>query len=118
MFDIFDMFMDEDVLSMKSNYDERKVNNTVVNGLTIDTCSVTDNTKPYETAVRHDTFYDNEWSVVEEYDTKEEAEIGHEKWVKYFENSFPDFIEDISTCRSMINLREVKGKIIHPKIRE
>lgn len=115
--DIFDMFLDDDVLSMKGSYEERKVNNTIVNGLTIDTARVNDNVRPYETAVHHDEFYDVVWSVVEEYDTKEEAEKGHDKWVKHFQDSLPDFIEDISTCPTVCNLRNNTegGKIIHLK---
>jgi hypothetical protein len=73
---MFDFFMDA------GNYEDRKVANFVDDDFTIDTCSVSDGRKNYETAVMHILYNDNKWIIVEAYDTKEEAQKGHDKWVK------------------------------------
>ncbi len=36
----------------------------------------------FGTAIRHPTYYKNNWIVVQRYRTKLEAELGHDKWVK------------------------------------
>jgi hypothetical protein len=63
-------------------YEERKVDRYEAIGLTVDTCSVNDGEHPYETAVAHKEYDSGEWIIVEAYDTKEEAQVGHDKWVK------------------------------------
>ena len=116
-FDLFDsLFLPDNILSMKGTYEERKVDNTILdNGFTIDTVKVFDNPHPYETAVIHDQYYDCDWSVIEEYDTKEEAVIGHKKWIKIFQGELPEFIEDISTSKYAEAIRTTEGRIIHKK---
>ena len=53
--------------------------NTKIQGYTIDTCYTAD--CGYETAIWHDKL--GSMVIVERYSNKEEAKIGHEKWVKY-----------------------------------
>jgi hypothetical protein len=88
---LFDMF------SMMGNYEERKVENTIVNGATIDTARVTDAEKDFETGIMHPGFNGGKWIIVELYDTKEEAQEGHHKWVALFKKSIPIELSDVST---------------------
>lgn len=58
------------------------------------TCSVSDGSKPFETAMRNLEYHDG-FVVLEAYNTKEEAEKGHTKWIElYVTNSLPDTVED------------------------
>ncbi len=70
-------------MSMYGTYEQRVVANTEVDGGVIDTCYVTDASKDYETGISHPKYNNGDWIIVEAYDTKEQAEAGHEKWVKY-----------------------------------
>lgn len=87
-----------DFLSMANNYESRKVQNDVVNGVTIDTAAVTDSDQPYETGIQHSNYKDGNWIIVEMYDTKDEAISGHKKWVETFRNGFPAELKDVSTA--------------------
>lgn len=84
-----------------NDYKDRLVNNTKINGAEIDTCRVFDAEKPYETAIKHPSYNNDKWIIVEEYSTIKEAEEGHKKWVSKFSSSLPEFLIDVST--SMIN---------------
>lgn len=68
-------------LSMVDNYDDRKVDRYEEGDLIVDTCSVTDGDHTYETGVCHPKYNNGRWVIVEAYDTKEEAQAGHDKWV-------------------------------------
>jgi hypothetical protein len=69
-------------LDMRDNYDSRKVDNTVLDGsTTIDTCYVNDGSKPYETGISSPKYNHGMWVIVENYNTKEDAQKGHNKWV-------------------------------------
>lgn len=61
---------------------ERELKEDTVNGYHIDTCAVDDRDWNYETAIQHEQFRGGEWIVVRGYDSKEEAEAGHDMWVK------------------------------------
>ena len=61
---------------------ERELKEDTVNGYHIDTCAVDDRSWNYETAIQHEQFRGGEWIVVRGYDSKEEAEAGHDMWVK------------------------------------
>lgn len=71
-----------DFMSMMGSYEQRKVANYDKDGLVVDTCSVTDSDKMFETAVCHSNYNEGNWVIVEKYDTKCEALDGHNKWVK------------------------------------
>ena len=61
---------------------------TIVNGrhdIYIDTC-FTHDTGKYETAIGVD---DKDLIIVEEYDDKDEATIGHAKWLLYAQSPYP-----------------------------
>ena len=68
-------------------------------GLIVDTCGgINDSDHTYETAIAHPDYNDGKWIIVEEYHTKEDAQIGHEKWVKAMTaDSLPAQIRDVST---------------------
>lgn len=61
----------------------------------LDTVAVDDREWEYETAIKHPKFNDNEWIVIRGYDTKEEAEAGHEELITYYLMNRPAFIKDI-----------------------
>src|SRR5258705_1718212 len=69
-------------LNALDNYEDRKVDSTEVGDSEVDTCSVNDGIQDYETAVKHPKYNDGEWIIVEAYDTKEDAQTSHDKWVK------------------------------------
>ncbi len=72
-----------DFFSMNYDYEDRKVDNTEINSNTIvDTCRVSDGNKLYETGVQCPRYNNGSWVIVEAYDTKEEAQTGHNKWVE------------------------------------
>jgi hypothetical protein len=87
-----------DFLSMLGNYKERKVKNTEINNAVIDTCAITDSSKPFETGICHPNYNSGRWIIVELYDTKEEAEEGHDRWVEVFSSSLPSKLVDVSDC--------------------
>jgi hypothetical protein len=102
-----------DFLNMAFDQESRKVDHTEINGALIDTCMVTDSTRSYETAVAHPDYGDGSWIIVESYDTKDEAEAGHEKWVKIFTNNLPNVLHDVNDCE----IRKL-GKALGIEIRE
>lgn len=70
-------------LSDFGNYEQRKVaNHKAENGSEVDTARVSDGRQPFETAVSHPDYNNDEWVIVEAYDTKELAQLGHDRWVK------------------------------------
>jgi hypothetical protein len=81
-------------LGMMGNYEERKVDRYEKDGVVIDTAYVTDGNKQYETAIGHPEFNNGDWIVVESYDTKEEALIGHNKWVETMTHAIPNELRD------------------------
>jgi len=67
------------------NYESRKVlRNDFPEGF-VSTCYVSDGSQPFETAICHKD-YQSEIIPVEAYNTIEEAEVGHARWVEMFIN--------------------------------
>jgi len=98
-----------DFLSMADNYEQRKVDRFEKGELTVDTCSVSDSDKPYETAIEHPRYNAGKWVIVELYDTREEAEVGHKKWVKKMTSKkLPTGLKDISTAE-IAKLADILG---------
>jgi len=88
-----------DFLDMVGNYEQRKVENTKVNGAIIDTAAVNDSSQPYETGIMHPSYNSNNWIIVELYPNKKKAQEGHQRWVKEFtSNSLPEELRDVNTC--------------------
>ena len=84
---------------MMGNYEDRKVDRYEKDGLMVDTCEVTDSDQPFETAVEHPNYNEGMMVVVQMYDTKEEAQIGHDNWVKLMTTkNLPKALHDVSTA--------------------
>lgn len=73
-----------DFLDMIDDREERLIENTIINEAEIDTCAVSDSDEPFETGIKHPKYNGNHWVIVEMYNTKRQAQIGHAKWVKVF----------------------------------
>ena len=85
-------------LNMINNYEERKVARFEEGDLIIDTCLVTDSMRPYETAVQHPSYNRGDWIIVEGYESIEEAQTGHDRWVKIMTSQeLPKELVDVST---------------------
>lgn len=82
---------------MMGTHEQRKVANDTINGVEIDTCAVTDSDQPYETGVCSKEYNGGSWVIVEMYETKELAEVGHARWVETFKTSKPESLTDVST---------------------
>ena len=68
-------------------------------GLIVDTCAVTDSDQPYETGVKHPGYNDGAWVIVEMYETRERAVMGHERWVaRMTDVPMPTELRDVSTA--------------------
>ena len=86
---MFDFFMDA------FNYDQRVVDRYEEGEVVVDTASVSDGSQPYETGICHPEYNDGDWVIVEAYDTKEEAQEGHIKWVyKMTDKNLPTRLTD------------------------
>lgn len=96
-------------IEMDGTYDDRKVGRYDNGGVSVSTARVNDGRKPFETAIRHPYYNSGRWVVVECYDTKEEAEHGHEKWIEVITTEpLPDKLVDCAN--SMISqLGDVVG---------
>ena len=67
--------------------------------LVVSTIQASDTDHPYETAVSHFELNPGRWTVVEEYDSLEDAQAGHEKWIaRMTGDDLPEKLEDVSTC--------------------
>ncbi len=91
------------------NHEERKIETYDENDLFVDTCRVSDSSKPYETAVAHPAYNNGKIVIVELYDTPEEAKQGHKQWVDKMLNSPPQQLVDVSTSASAILVRANGG---------
>jgi len=85
-----------DFFSMAGNYEQRKVENTVIGNVEIDTAAVTDSAQPYETGILSPLYNNNHWVIVEMYETKEDAIKGHKKWCKIMKSP-PTKLKDVGT---------------------
>lgn len=92
------MFLD--MSDMIGNYEERLIGNDKVNGFEVDTVRVTDTGYYAETAIRHPELDDGYWIIVQEYETHEQAEKGHERWVDMLENEKINTIICVQTGRT------------------
>ena len=97
---------------MADNYEERKVGRWISDdGLKmVSTCSVTDGREPFETAFEHPAYNNGKMVIVECYSTKEEAVIGHEKWLKLMlGNNLPDSLVDCANSEVSQTMKAVGG---------
>lgn len=94
------MFFDTlDILGMMNTYNSRKVDRYEQDGLLISTCFVTDGKHDYETAIRSPLYNDNDFVVVEAYDSEEDARAGHRKWVDNMTTNPPEKLVDCGNSK-------------------
>lgn len=83
--------------NMAGNYENRKVDrwDSKDEGKMVSTAEVSDGRKPYETAVKHPGYNKGHMVIVECYATKEEAQIGHDRWEDLIKKgALPTVLED------------------------
>ena len=85
------------IAGIMGNYEARLVANTEIDGGIVDTCRVTDSHRQYETGISHPAYHDGLWVIVEGYDTKEQAALGHARWVAALAAK-PARLTDVSEC--------------------
>lgn len=84
-----------------TTYEQRKVARFEQGPLTVSTTRVSDGKRPYETSIKHPDYNRGKWLPVEAYNTREEAEAEHERWVQRMTaNPLPDSLTDC--CNSEI----------------
>ncbi len=97
-------------LDMANNYEQRKIDRYQKDDLMVSTAMVNDSDKPFETAIRHLAYNDDKIVIVQTYDSKEEAQEGHNLWVKVMTNkNLPELLTDVSTAKIM-KFREMLGQ--------
>lgn len=117
MFDFFD-----GQIKMIGNLEERMVDRYETEGLTVSTVLVYDGVKPYETAIKSPMYNNDEWIVVQNYDSKEEAQEGHNQWVsKMTSSNLPDCLEPCTNSfitQMLVDLEEslYGERIVYPRI--
>lgn len=63
----------------------------------IDTTKVSDSEEPYETGIKHPAYNEDKWVIVEMYNSIQEAQKGHDKWIKVMTKpNLPKQLEDVS----------------------
>ena len=77
-------------------------------GAVIDTCAVNDASQPFETGIEHPGYNNGKWIIVEQYDSKAEALLGHSRCVEVFKSSLPTKLVDVSDC-GIASLCEMVG---------
>lgn len=103
--------------SMADNYEDRKVDRYEADKMIIDTASVTDGNQPYETGICHPEYNNGDWVIVEAYDTKEEAQEGHNKWVaRMTSGNLPSSLKDCQNSGVSQLLDLVDGKLEFPHV--
>ena len=85
------------MFGMIGTYEQRKVARTEIEDGFVSTARMTDTEKPFETGISHELYNEGYIVIVEQYDTKEEALAGHEKWVKVMEGK-PEKLIDRGDC--------------------
>lgn len=93
-----------------NTYETRKVTDSYEkDGVFVDTCLVNNSSQPYETAVSHPNYNDDKLIIVQMYDTEEQAQKGHKKWIKKMTaKELPKAIKDVSTS-DVIDFARVLG---------
>lgn len=105
-------------LEMMDNHKDRTVATFEKDELFVDTCAVTDSDQPYETAIAHPAYNNGKLIIVQMYDTKEEAQKGHDVWVATMTTKkLPRTLRDVSTASikkfgQMLGVFDKDGDII------
>lgn len=99
---------------MLGNSKDRKVDRYERGDLFVSTVYVTDGRKDYETAVAHPDYNNGDIIIVECYDTKEEAQHGHNSWVVAMRDEpLPDKLTDCVNAEISQLLESAGGEMEH-----
>lgn len=90
------------------NYDERKVDRYEDDLCCVSTARVSDGKQPYETGIYHKFYNDDKCMIVAAYDTIEEAQAGHNKWVHTMTQEKPEQIQEIMNSEDFEGLVELR----------
>lgn len=99
-----------DFLDMMGNYDDRAVDRSEIQDCVIDTCRVSDGAHPFETGVASKYYHSGSWVIVEAYDTEEDAQSGHDRWVSTMSKPFDELPEKLVDCQNA-GLADLMGSI-------
>ena len=103
-------------LATAAPHSEREIAHDETEDLVVDTVAVNDSEQPFETGIKHPLYNDGRWIIVEMYNTKEEAVIGHNKWVeKMTAAELPDQLEEKGTSGAIDLLRNDGHNLIYKK---
>lgn len=89
-------------LQDKETYEDRKVDRWDSGDKTkmVSTAAVSDGRKLFETAVKHPAYDDGKMIIVGCYDTKAEAQVGHDKWLDLMlTNKLPKVLSDCGNAK-------------------
>src|SRR5688572_17740829 len=101
---------------MGGTYESRKVARDDYGWGFISTAQVNDGSKPYETAVKHTDYNDGSMVIVENYDTKGEAQAGHAKWVTTMTaKTLPKTLVDCANADIAQMCEAIGGKMEFPR---
>lgn len=86
-------------MEMEGTHNARVVARFELDGqLCVDTSAVNDPEQPYETAISHMDYNEGRWIIVEMYEDKESAKLGHEVWVAHMTTEpLPISLRDCTT---------------------
>ncbi len=98
------------------NYQDRMVDRYQKGNLFISTAAVSDGQKPYETAICHPKYNHNKHVIVESYNTSEEAQVGHNKWLKtMLANNLPNCLADCCNATVSQIIQKLEGDMAFEK---
>ncbi len=89
-------------IKMMGNYEDRKVDRWDSDDelKMISTAAVNDGSKPFETAVQHPAYNNGLVVIVESYDSKEDAQKGHDRWLNLMlTNKLPNALVDCGNAK-------------------
>ena len=88
----------------------KRVGKFETDNLFVSTVSVTDGDHPYETAVAHPDYNNGNLVVVDAYDSRAEAVVGHKQWVEIMtSDNLPDWLVD---CQNSYLAKLVPKKML------
>ena len=101
------------LLSLLSLFGEKdEVARDETGDVIVDTCYRSE-TGMFETGVSHPQYNSGKWIIVEEYETREQARAGHDKWLAVMTaDELPDTLVDVSTAWAAGMLRELEPDLL------
>ena len=105
-----------DFMGMMGNYESRKVDRWDDDLRMLSTASVTDGEKPYETAIAHPDYNDGKIIIIGYYDTKEDAQAGHDKWLNLIlSDKLPTTLVDCANAETAKLCESIGGAMAYER---